>query len=66
MNALFSEEALMLFHCVSCEMAYADQSLRNQPSREIIVLDDDDHVMYEANNVNVETGQHSNASGCMC
>ncbi|KAL0733718.1 hypothetical protein Bca4012_009928 [Brassica carinata] len=64
MNALFSEEALMLFHCVSCEMAYADQSLRNQPSREIIVLDDDDHVMYEANNVNVETGQHSNASGC--
>ncbi|CAG7907916.1 unnamed protein product [Brassica rapa] len=69
MNALFTEESIMLFHRVSCEMAYADQIggnqlSNNQPSRDIIVVeDDDDDVMHDANNVNLETGENSNALG---
>lgn len=71
MNALFTEESIMLFHRVSCEMAYADQIggnqlSNNQPSRDIIVVeDDDDDVMHDANNVNLETGENSNALGGM-
>ncbi|KAL0655875.1 hypothetical protein Bca4012_076459 [Brassica carinata] len=68
MNARFSEETIMLFHRVSCEMAYADQiggnqPSNNQPSRDIIVVEDNDDVMYDANNVNLETGQNSHAVG---
>lgn len=68
MNALFPEDALRLFHRVSCEMAYADRCLANEinhnrGSREIIVVDDDDDVMYEANPVNVEIGESSQAGG---
>lgn len=71
MNTLFTEQALMLFHRVYCEMAYADQSLgmghtNNQPSREIIVVEDDDDVMFEANNVNQEIGENSQAVGGTC
>lgn len=67
MNSLFTEHALMLFHRVSCEMAYADNRLglggnTNQPPREVIVVEDDDDVMYEADNANnasaVNTGHH--------
>ncbi|KAL0795911.1 hypothetical protein Bca101_067288 [Brassica carinata] len=61
MNTLFTEQTLMLFHRVSCEMAYADNCLRlggntNQPSREVIVVEDDDDVMYEADNANNGSG----------
>ncbi|KAH0937089.1 hypothetical protein HID58_004550 [Brassica napus] len=68
MDALFPEDALRLFHRVSCEMAYADQWLANQSnnnggSREIIVVDDDDDVMYEANPVNLEIGESSRGGG---
>lgn len=71
MNTLFTEQALMLFHSVYCEMAYADQSLamghtNNQPSREIILVEDDDDVMYEANNGNPESGENSQAGGGRC
>lgn len=64
MNALFTEEAMRLFHRVSCEMAYADQGVANQtnthpPSGEIIVVEDDDEFMYDANQVTIETGQSS-------
>lgn len=42
-------------------MAYADNCLRlgantNQPSREVIVVEDDDDVMYEADNANNGSG----------
>lgn len=53
MNAIFPEEAMLLFHRVSLEMAHADcyRANRNHntaPVREIIELDnDDDEVMME-------------------
>ena len=53
MNAIFPEEAMLLFHRVSLEMANADSYRANRnrnttPVREIIELDDDDdEVMME-------------------
>lgn len=52
MNAIFPEEAMLLFHWVSLEMAYADNFLVNRTpviprGREIIELDDDDEEMVD-------------------
>lgn len=61
MNALFPADAMLLFHRVSLEMAYADnfvatQNRENPPVREIIELEDDDEEMVEVTPVNDPTG----------
>lgn len=72
MDAIFPEQAMVLFHRVSLEMSFADNFLANRalanrtvpnrarsspPVREIIEVEDDDDVMVDGSQPNVATGE---------